>query len=195
VPETNQDLLEAAPRGDAAAWERLLEQQQHYMYSVALGLVRNPDDAADILQEACIKVVRSLPGYRAESRFTTWLYRLVVNVGLDLLRQRGRFVSLDQEASGAAGLPTLDRLGDPQSSAERSDEAARVRQALDHLPSGQRLALTLHYFGDVRYEEIGEIMGIPLNTVKSHIRRGKEALARDLANLAPTPSGTPRRHR
>jgi RNA polymerase sigma-70 factor, ECF subfamily len=184
VPEPTHEVVEAARRGDPLALERLILEQQSYIYSVALAVARNADDAGDVMQEACIKLARTMPTYRGESSFTTWLYRLVVNVGIDLLRRRGRTLSLDD--GGEVALPSRDRLGDPQIALERSDLAKRVRAALDRLPDGQRLALTLQYFEDVPYEQIAEIMGLPLNTVKSHIRRGKERLAAELADLAPS---------
>jgi RNA polymerase sigma-70 factor (ECF subfamily) len=188
VPEPSRETLEAARRGEPRALERLIREQQPYIYSLALGVARNSEDAADILQEACIKLVTALPSYRAEARFTTWLYRLVVNVGLDLLRRRGQTVALDEEGL-TERLPSSATWADPESAAERSDRAARVRAALDRLSTPQRVALTLQYFEDVRYEDIAEIMGLPTNTVKSHLRRGKEALARELADLAPSRQG------
>ncbi len=185
VAEPNRELVERARAADHAAIERLILEQQTYIYSVALGVARNPDDAADVMQEACIRMVRALPGYRGESRFTTWLYRLVVNAGLDLLRRRGHTVSLEEDEGDGFALVSPDRLADPERAAERSALAGRVRSALERLPIGQRLALTLLYFEDVGYEEIADVMSLPLNTVKSHIRRGKERLARELADLAP----------
>jgi RNA polymerase sigma-70 factor (ECF subfamily) len=185
VPQPSRELLARAQSGDRAALEQLVREQQGYIYSLALGLARNADDAADIMQEACVKMARALPTYRAEARFTTWLYRLVLNAGLDLLRRRGRVVSLEAAENDGPGLPSAEPSADPERSAERADAAARTRAAVDRLPSGQRLALTLQYFEDLRYEEISEVMGIPLNTVKSHIRRGKAVLACELIDLAP----------
>lgn len=187
VAEPDQQLLARARQGDPAALGQLIEEQQTYIYSIALGLARNADDAADVMQEACIRLARGLESYRAEARFTTWLYRLVVNSGLDLLRRRGRAVSLEEEQASGLEPTARDDFGDPEQSAVRADMAARVRAALAKLPPGQRLALTLQYFEDVRYEDIATIMGLPLNTVKSHIRRGKERLARELGDLAPSP--------
>ena len=185
MSQPGSELLARAQGGDRAALEQLVREQQGYIYSLALGVARNADDAADIMQEACVKMARALPTYRAEARFTAWLYRLVLNAGLDLLRRRGRVVSLEAEQDDGPGLPSAEPPADPEHSAERADAAARVRAAVDRLPAGQRLALTLQYFEDMRYEEISEVMGIPLNTVKSHIRRGKAALARELVDLAP----------
>jgi RNA polymerase sigma-70 factor (ECF subfamily) len=136
--------------------------------------------------------MRSLGTYRGETKFTTWLYRLVTNICLDGLRRRGRPVeSLDEPISTQSGddsqsagerLADSSRWTQPEEEIAVRESAAEVRAALATLPSAQRLALTLHYFDDLRYEDIAEAMGLPLNTVKSHIRRGKERLAIVLSN-------------
>src|SRR5260370_1370396 len=160
-----------------------------------MSLMHNPADAADMTQEAFIRLLRSLGTYRGETKFTTWLYRLVTNICLDGLRRRGRPVESldDQTAQGQTGdaaptpgerLADSDRWTQPEERLELRESASEVREALVSLPATQRLALTLHYFEDLRYEDIAEVMGLPLNTVKSHIRRGKERLALVLSNPA-----------
>jgi RNA polymerase sigma-70 factor (ECF subfamily) len=144
-------------------------------------------------QEAFVRLLRSLGTYRGETKFTTWLYRLVTNICLDGLRRRGRPVeSLDDQGNqGQTGdgvqtpgerIADTDRWTQPEERLELRESATEVREALAQLPAQQRLALTLHYFEDLRYEDIAEVMGLPLNTVKSHIRRGKERLAQVLTN-------------
>jgi RNA polymerase sigma-70 factor (ECF subfamily) len=187
MAEPAADVIRRAQAGDAAALLELVQGQQTYVYSIALSIMRNPADAADMTQEAFIRLLRGLSTYRAETKFTTWLYRLVTNVCLDGLRRRGRPVeSLDMVESGTAEdesrapserLADTDRQTQPEPTLELSESAAEVRSALEQLPTAQRLALTLHYFEDMRYEEVAETMGLPLNTVKSHLRRGKERLA------------------
>lgn len=157
-----------------------------------MSLMHNPADAADMTQEAFIRLLRSLGTYRAETKFTTWLYRLVTNICLDGLRRRGRPVeSLDQASSSSTGddvqsagerLADTDRWTQPEQELEIRESMSEVRTALTTLPAAQRLALTLHYFDDLRYEDIAEVTGLPLNTVKSHIRRGKERLALALSS-------------
>jgi RNA polymerase sigma-70 factor (ECF subfamily) len=118
------------------------------------------------------------------------LYRLVTNICLDGLRRRGRPVeSLEYTATTAGDdsrslgerLIDVDRWTQPDEQLSFRESAQEVRRALARLPTPQRLALTLHYFDDMRYEEIAAVMGLPLNTVKSHIRRGKERMAALLA--------------
>ena len=192
MAEPSAALVQRAQAGDREAVSELVQSQQTYVYSIAMSLMHNPADAADMTQEAFIRLLRSLGTYRGETKFTTWLYRLVTNICLDGLRRRGRPVeSLDEQGSGQTGdgaqtpgerLADSDRWTQPEERLELRESATEVREALASLPATQRLALTLHYFEDLRYEDIAEVMGLPLNTVKSHIRRGKERLAQVLTN-------------
>jgi RNA polymerase sigma-70 factor, ECF subfamily len=194
MAEPSPALVQRAQAGDRDALSALVQSQQTYVYSIAMSLMHNPADAADMTQEAFVRLLRSLGTYRAETKFTTWLYRLVTNICLDGLRRRGRSVdSLDEPASSQAGddaqtpgerLADSDRWTQPEEEVQLRESATEVRAALSTLPPAQRLALTLHYFQDQRYEDIADVMGLPLNTVKSHIRRGKERLALVLSNPA-----------
>jgi len=194
MAEPSPALVQRAQAGDRDALSALVQSQQTYVYSIAMSLMHNPADAADMTQEAFVRLLRSLGTYRAETKFTTWLYRLVTNICLDGLRRRGRPVdSLDEPASTQAGddaqtpgerLADSDRWTQPEEEVQLRESADEVRAALATLPPAQRLALTLHYFQDQRYEDIADVMDLPLNTVKSHIRRGKERLALVLSNPA-----------
>jgi RNA polymerase sigma-70 factor (ECF subfamily) len=200
MAEPSPALVKRAQAGDPEALSALVQSQQTYVYSIAMSLMHNPADAADMTQEAFIRLLRSLGTYRAETKFTTWLYRLVTNICLDGLRRRGRPVeSLEQPASTSAGddaqtagerLADNDRWTQPEQEVALRESAAEVRAALNELPAAQRLALTLYYFEDMRYEDIADAMHLPLNTVKSHIRRGKERLALALSNAAEEQSWT-----
>ena len=186
MAEPDLATLRRAQAGDRDAIAELVTGQQRYVYSIAMSLMRDPAEAADLTQDAFVRVLMSLGTYRGETKFTTWLYRLVVNIGLDRLRRRGRpLVRMDEDPD--FDVASEDPLLDAPDVVERLEQAAMVRRALDELPDAQRLALTLHYFDELRYEDIADVMGVPLNTVKSHIRRGKERLARA---LGPALAGT-----
>ena len=200
MAEPSPALVRRAQAGDREALSALIQSQQTYVYSIAMSLMHNPADAADMTQEAFVRLMRSLGTYRAETKFTTWLYRLVTNICLDGLRRRGRPVeSLDEPASAQRGedaqtaserLADTDRWTQPEQEVTLRESSAEVRAAIAALPPAQRLALTLYYFEDMRYEDIAETMDLPLNTVKSHIRRGKERLALVLSNPAEEESWT-----
>jgi RNA polymerase sigma-70 factor (ECF subfamily) len=182
LTEPSRELICQAQQGDTEALSQLIYSQQHYIYSIAMSVLKNPEDAADLTQEAFIRLFRTLHQYNGESRFTTWLYRLVVNLGRDELRRRGRQVPVlvpdeQEEHDPLALVADDDRWSDPECSLDSQEMRSRVRQALDQLEEHYRLVLTLYYFEDMKYADIAEILEIPLNTVKSHIRRGKERLA------------------
>ena len=183
MAEPSLDLIQRAQAGESDALTQLIVSQQHYVYSIAMSVLKNPEDAADLTQDAFIRLVRALPQYTGESRFTTWLYRLVVNLGRDELRRRGRQVPIAPPADDAddqdpiASVADDDRWADPAQALDSQELRTEVRRALAQLDEHHRLVLTLYYFDDMKYTDIAEIMDLPLNTVKSHIRRGKERLA------------------
>lgn len=195
MAEPSAELIQRAKQGDSEAMTQLVLSQQHYVYSIAMSVLKNPEDAADLTQDAFIRLFRSLPQYNGESRFTTWLYRLVVNLGRDELRRRGRQVTLivpdaEQEEDPLATVADNDRWIDPVRALDSHELRLQVRQALDMLEEHHRLVLTLYYFEDMKYTDIAEILNIPLNTVKSHIRRGKERLAALLVSQEQPPAAS-----
>jgi RNA polymerase sigma-70 factor (ECF subfamily) len=179
------ELIRRAQAGEGQALMQLVESYQGPVYSLGLAVMRNPADAADMTQEAFVKLLRSLGSYRGDgSTFSSWVHRLTVNVCLDTLRRRQRnpLASLDSRREhDDAPTPepvSADLWEQPEWRAQVAESAGEVRAALAALPQSQRLALTLHYFEDKPYEEIAAFMGVPLNTVKSHVLRGKERMAR-----------------
>lgn len=182
MAEPSSELIQRAQAGDADALTQLVLSQQHYVYSIAMSVLKDPEDAADLTQEAFIRLFRALPQYNGESRFTTWLYRLVVNLGRDELRRRGRQVPVavaddEYEQDPMSLVADDDRWSDPVLALDSREVQEQVRRALEQLEEHYRLVLTLYYFDDMKYTDIAAILDIPLNTVKSHIRRGKERLA------------------
>jgi len=182
LAEPSESLIRRAQNGDRDALNELVMSQQQYVYSVAMSVLHHPDDAIDLTQEAFIRLFRSIRQYNGESRFTTWLYRLVVNLGRDELRRRSRQV---QEMIGPTGDDDLDPVTlivddvdehDPQQALDHSETRRMLNECLELLEPHYRMALTLFYIHDKRYVDIADMMGIPLNTVRSHIRRGKERM-------------------
>ena len=201
MAEPSAEMIRRAQAGNPEALTQLIVSQQHYVYSIAMSVLKHPDDAADLTQEAFIRLFRALPQYNGESRFTTWLYRLVVNLGRDELRRRGRQVQVIPPVADEEGQDELssvaddDRWADPSLALDSRELRDDVRRALAQLEEHYRLVLTLYYFDDMKYNDIAEVLDIPLNTVKSHIRRGKERLAALLQTQEQPPAARVLAHR
>jgi RNA polymerase sigma-70 factor, ECF subfamily len=197
VAEPSAELISRAQAGEPDALTQLVLSQQHYVYSIAMSVLKDPDDAADLTQDAFIRLFRALPQYNGESRFTTWLYRLVVNLGRDELRRRGRQVPIappmtdDEDHDQLAGVADDDRWADPDQALDSRELRGNVQRALAQLEEHYRLVLTMYYFDDMKYTDISEVLGLPLNTIKSHIRRGKERLAAILEAQEQPPAPRP----
>src|ERR1043166_3724835 len=139
MAEPSPALVRRAQAGDADALSALVQSQQTYVYSIAMSLMHNPADAADMTQEAFIRLLRSIGTYRAETKFTTWLYRLVTNICLDGLRRRGRpLESLDDSSGGSSDDPTQtvgerladsDRWNQPEEQIEVRESVTAVHEA------------------------------------------------------------------
>jgi RNA polymerase sigma-70 factor, ECF subfamily len=197
VAEPSAELIQRAQASDPEALTQLVLSQQHYVYSIAMSVLKNPEDAADLTQDAFMRLFRALPQYNGESRFTTWLYRLVVNLGRDELRRRGRQVPIaiaaadDEEQDLLSTVADDDRWVTPELALDSRELRGDVRRAMAELEEHYRVVLTMYYFDDMKYTDISEILNLPLNTIKSHIRRGKERLAAILEAQEQPPSARP----
>ena len=174
---TDRELVEKAKKGDQGAFEQLVLYNQNRVYSLALRLLGDREEAADLAQEAFVKAWQGLSSFQGESSFSTWVYRLTTNVCIDHLRKKKRreavepAVSLDDEDSGWA--EPADWEGDPQKQLERSERGKALARALERLPEWQRRALVLRELSGLSYQEIGEALDIDLGTVKSRIARAR----------------------
>lgn len=183
MAEPSLELIRRAQRGERDALEQLVISQKQYIYSIAMTIFHNTDDAEDLTQTAFIRLFRSIHQYNGDSKFTTWLYRLVINLGRDELRSRRRKVPIinpiatdDDELDPVTLIRDTNNERDPQASLEHNETRRILEEALAQLDDQYRLTLTMLYFDDMKYADIADILEIPLNTVKSHIRRGKERL-------------------
>lgn len=181
MQEPSAHLLARCAQGDNQAFAQLVDSVQTYVYNLAYRLLRDEDEAHDLAQDALIRTWRMLPTFRGEARFTTWLYRVVVNLGLNrLARLRRR-----QETPLEEPVPA-DRSGlgaDPHEILAAAERRRRVWQAVDALPDKYRVAITLYYQQECTYQEIADILQMPINTVKTHLARARRLLAGQLAKI------------
>ena len=162
----DRELLRQHLAGDPDAFGELFRRHRDRMWAVALRTTRNPELAADCVQDAFISAFRRADSYRGDAAVTTWLHRIVVNACLDRLRR-------DKPTSP---LPEYE-LADKGDAAASVDTRLEVREALDRLPEGQRMALVLVDMHGLSVLEAAAVLEVAEGTVKSRCSRGREAMA------------------
>jgi RNA polymerase sigma-70 factor, ECF subfamily len=185
-------LMHAYKKGDAKAFERLLQRHKKPVYNFCLRMLQERSAAEDAMQEVFLRVVRSAKDWQQNAKFTTWLYTIARNHCIDALRKAGhrKTASLDQTfEEGEEQGPTLgDRLGDEESiTPDRGAESARLRrkltEAIASLSEEQREVFVMREYAGMPFKDIATVVGVPENTVKSRMRYALEHLKSHLAKL------------
>ena len=167
-----EHIIARARRGDADAFEQLVEAYRNQVFRLALRMCGNEADADEVAQEAFLSAWKGLPNFRGESRFSTWLYQLTTHAVIDLMRREKRQAA----AEDIDGITAADYGPSPQQQAERAETRREVRAALMQLPEEYRQVLLLRFMQELSYEEIGQALKLPAGTVKSRLNRAKAQL-------------------
>lgn len=189
--EIDRKLVERIVGGDASAFRELYDRYHARAYAIALGVVKNPTDARDIVQEAFIKVHRHLKGFQGSSSFYTWLYRIVMNLSIDHIRRAKRRKNVDYDdrlqrgedevVGDGAILPRI--LGaNPRKSALRRELATALEKALSDLPEHHRAVITLREVEGLSYEEMSETLEVPKGTIMSRLFHARRKMQESLAD-------------
>ena len=185
--EADQQLVERVQKGDKRAFDVLVLKYQHRIYSLVTRFIRDPDEVQDVVQESFIKAYRALPGFRGDSAFFTWLYRIAINTAKNYLVSRSRRPpGADVDVEDAEYLESAGALRDlagPESQLMTEQLRAVIDKAIRALPEDLRTALTLREFEGLSYEEIAEVMRCPVGTVRSRIFRAREAVDHEILPL------------
>ena len=179
---SDQDLLQLHVAGNPEAFAALVARHQDRLWAIALRTTRNPEDAADALQEALVSAFRRAGSYRGTAQVTTWLHRIVVNACLDRLRRnKVRLAdSLPDDVDRMAELSTTEAADE---AVEREELRVDVQQALGRINADQRAALVLVDMEGYSVEEAAGILGCAVGTIKSRCARGRARLPPLLAHL------------
>lgn len=172
-------IIRSVLNGNVNEFEKLVTAYEKNVYNLALRLVGDPEDAADMTQETFIKAYRALGSFRGDSKFSAWLYRIVSNVCLDFLRSRSRRkqVSLSvEDEDGEAFMELPDMSGNPEEQLMKKLSMEAVRSGLEQLPPQQRQILVLRELGGLSYAELAQTLGLEEGTVKSRIFRARKRL-------------------
>jgi RNA polymerase sigma-70 factor (ECF subfamily) len=174
-------LVDRASRGDGDAFEVLVSRYEKNVYSLAYRLVSDREDAMDIVQDVFLKAYQALPRFRGESRFSTWIHRVCVNASLDYLRKKQKFpaYSLDEPLSLRESSVTRDvedERGDVEAEVETRDLGETVYSVLKDLETDHRVVITLCDIQGYSYQEISDMLGLAIGTVKSRLHRARNAV-------------------
>jgi RNA polymerase sigma-70 factor (ECF subfamily) len=160
--EDDRQAVEACQQGEREAFDRLVERYQRDVYRLCYRYVNNHQDANDMAQEVFLKAYRALPGFRGDSAFSTWLYRIAVNTCLNFrsARRPPQEELSEHLADGGAGI--ADRM-------QEDERSAQVREAVCRLPEKQRATLILKVYHDLTHEEVARVLGASVGTVKANL--------------------------
>ncbi len=188
--EEDRALITKARAGDTVAFRSLVERHQRRAFAIALSLVRDENDARELVQDAFLRVFKGLGSFQGGSSFFTWLYRIITNLSIDLIRKPGRQMGeldekrLDTDDSHEADFPLVSRIdgADPADVVRRGEIAVRLRAALDALPSYHRGVIVMREIEGLSYEEMAQVMGVSKGTIMSRLFHARQKLQRALAD-------------
>jgi RNA polymerase sigma-70 factor (ECF subfamily) len=175
----DQFLIQRFLAGEEAAFERLVERYYQRIDRLAQQVVRHPMAAEDITQECFLRAYRALPRFRGDASFYSWLYRITINLCLNYLRRQAHHLSAAQDSSEVC----VPAAGDPSLVLETQERERLIRRAIEALPAHYRVAIILRDLEGLSYQEIADILSIPLGTVKSRINFAKRLLRNALRPL------------
>ncbi len=166
-------FIEKVLNGEPASYAPLVERYKEMAYNISLRIVRRPEDAEEITQDAFVKAYRSLKGFKGDAKFSTWLYRIVYNSSVSHLRRKQRM--------GIADSESMDRLRTADTAEEsdnQSDElmVAALKRATGSLPAEEQTMITLYYYDDKSIDEIAGIMSLSVSNVKVKLFRTRKKL-------------------
>ena len=173
------DLVHITLGGDSGAFAVLVERYDRAVYHLAYRTLHDVEEARDVTQEAFFKAFRSLRTFKPGAKFSTWIFAIAYHACCDRLNRRKRYSNeeLPERADPGVG---------PENQAIAMDDARRLRAAIDALPKKYRTVITLYHLQGKQYEEIAQVLGLPMGTVKTHLFRAKEHLRKLLAGAEVT---------
>jgi RNA polymerase sigma-70 factor (ECF subfamily) len=202
--EEDRGLIARAQAGDVVAFRALVERHQRRAFAIALALVRDENDARELVQDAFLRVYKGINSFQGGSSFFTWLYRIITNLSIDLIRKPGRqLVDIDEarfesDESQEAEFPLLSRVdgADPLDVVRRREIAQRLQVALDALPPYHRGVIVMREIERLSYEEMAQSMGVSKGTIMSRLFHARQKLQKALADcyeeqIGPVPTSEP----
>jgi RNA polymerase sigma-70 factor (ECF subfamily) len=190
---TDQEIVALARSGEEAAYRELVRRYERPLFSLLYRMVRDRELAEDLAQETFVKALNAIESYRPEYKFSSWIFKIANNAAIDHLRRReldtlsleGSPHAETPEAIEATALQIGDRQESPLDEVEARELGGEIEAAIAKLRPEYRSCILLRHVEGRAYEEIAEILGLPLGTVKTYIHRARNELRRGLAHLRP----------
>lgn len=188
---TDPDLVALARRGSEAAYRELLSRYQRPVFSLVFRMVRNREEAEDLAQETFVRVFQNIERFDPRFKFSSWIFKIANNLAIDALRRRkpatvsldGSAHASDAEQIEASRIDAVSDDANPEQELEARQLGGAIEDAVGQLRPEYRTAIMLRHVEGRPYEEIAEIMGVPLGTVKTYIHRARSELRGSLAHL------------
>ncbi len=182
------ELVQQAQGGDKVAFKTLVERYQRRLLSVVIGMVRNQDDAGELVQETFIRAYRNLEGFKGDSSFYTWIYRIAVNLSIDFQRKERKRTTIEfdetvalGDTEAATGITSQGR--DPFVQVRNRELVGKVFQAIEELTPNHRAVIMLREVEGLSYEEIADVLGCSMGTVMSRLHYARKQLQARLAEF------------
>jgi RNA polymerase sigma-70 factor (ECF subfamily) len=186
MTSTDEELVARSIGGDADSFNQLILRWERPIYALAYRTIGREEDARDVCQETFLRAFRALPGFRGQAKFSSWIYRIALNLCRDWIR-RERRTGFVQPPEGV-DLMDLVAAEEPSESIEdlvaRKHQIQAIERAMALLPEEQRTAIVLKEYHGLTFQEIAELLGCPLSTVKTRLYQGLSVLRRELAKEA-----------
>lgn len=186
MPSTDEELVARSIGGDSESFDQLILRWERPIYALAYRTIGREEEARDVCQETFLRAFRALPRFRGDAKFSSWLYRIALNLCRDWLRRERRTPTV-QPPEGM-DLMEMAVAAEPSESIEnlvaRKDLSRLVEKAMAFLPEEQRTAIVLKEYHGLTFQEIADLLGCPLSTVKTRLYQGLTVLRRELARSA-----------
>jgi len=187
---TDEELVARSRSGDMDSFNQLILRWERPIYALAYRVIGQEEDARDVAQETFLRAFRALPGFKGQAKFSSWIYRIALNLCRDWIRRKRRTpVSQMPEDVDLADLAAEQ---EPSESVEdlvaRRELSAVVEEAMTILPEEQRTAVILKEYHGMTFQEIADLQGVPLSTVKTRLYQGLSVLRKHLKDKVPVPT-------
>src|SRR6186997_2187993 len=192
MPSTDEELVARSMGGDLDSFNQLVLRWERPIYALAYRVIGREEDARDVCQETFLRAFRALRGFKGQAKFSSWLYRIALNLCRDWMRRQRRVPTVQipegvdpvEMASESGPVESIETL------VERRELSAVVEEAMALLPEEQRTAIILKEYHGMTFQEIADLQGCPLSTVKTRLYQGLSVLRRELeaANIISTPT-------